>query len=73
MWRLSRRGNRTVNHAIHMVAVTQVRWGHSQGRRYYNRKIAEGKKPKEALRALKRRIATPSGLPWLPTPHAPPP
>ena len=26
VWRLSRRGNRTLNHAIHMAAVTQVRF-----------------------------------------------
>jgi transposase len=57
VWRLSRRGNRTLNHAIHMAAVTQVRWRHSPGREYYDRKIAEGKTSKEALRALKRRIS----------------
>jgi hypothetical protein len=57
VWRLSRRGNRTLNHVIHMAAVTQVRWRHSPGRAYYDRKIAEGKTPKEATRALKRRIS----------------
>ena len=57
VWRLSRRGNRTLNHAIHMAAVTQLRFHHSPGRGYYDRKIAEGKTPKEALRALKRRIS----------------
>lgn len=57
VWRLSRRGNRTLNHAIHMAAVTQVRWRHSPGRAYYDRKIAEGKTGKEALRSLKRRIS----------------
>jgi transposase len=56
-YRLSRRGNRTLNHAIHMAAVTQIRFRHSPGRGYYDRKIAEGKTPKEALRALKRRIS----------------
>ena len=56
-YRLSRRGNRQVNHAIHMAAVTQIRHRHSPGRAYYDRKIAEGKTPKEALRALKRRIS----------------
>ena len=56
MWRLSRRGNRTLNHVIHMAAVTQLRFAHSPGRGYYDRKIAEGK-TKEALRALKRRIS----------------
>ena len=57
VWRLSRRGNRTLNHAIHMAAVTQLRFRHSPGRGYYDRKIAEGKTPKEALRALKRRVS----------------
>jgi transposase len=57
VWRLSRRGNRTLNHVIHMAAVTQVRWRHSPGRGYYDRKITEGKTPKEAMRALKRRIS----------------
>jgi transposase len=57
VWRLSRRGNRTLNHAIHMAAVTQVRWRHSPGRAYYDRKIAEGKTAKEAMRALERRIS----------------
>ena len=45
VWRLSRRGNRTLNHAIHMAAVTQTRWRHSSGRAYYDRKIAQGKTP----------------------------
>jgi transposase len=55
--RLSRRGNRRLNHAIHMAAVTQIGHRHSQGRAYYDKKLAEGKTPKEALRALKRQIS----------------
>jgi transposase len=54
--RLSLRGDRRLNHAIHMAAVTQIRHRHSQGRRYYDKKLAEGMTPKEALRCLKRRI-----------------
>jgi transposase len=57
VWRLRRRGSRLVNHAIHMAAVTQIRFAHSAGRAYYDRKIAEGKTSKEALRSLKRRIS----------------
>jgi transposase len=57
LFRLSRRGNRRVNHAIHMAAVTQIAHASSPGRAYYDRKIAEGKTGKEALRALKRRIS----------------
>jgi transposase len=54
--RLNPRGNRQLNHAIHMIAVTQVR-NDTPGRAYYLRKQAEGHSRKEALRALKRRIS----------------
>ena len=57
--RLSLRGNRRLNHAIHMAAITQIRYQHSQGRAYYDKKIAEGKTPKEALRA---RLMTIPGI-----------
>ena len=57
IYRLSLRGNRRLNHAIHMAAITQVRYRHSPGRAYYDKKIAEGKTGKEALRALKRQIS----------------
>ena len=57
IYRLSRRGNRRHGHAIHMAAVTQVSQRHSDGRAYYERKRAEGKTPKEALRSLKRRVS----------------
>jgi transposase len=55
--RLSLRGNRRINHALHMAAITQIRHPHSDGRAYYERKAAEGKTHKEALRCLKRRIS----------------
>ena len=54
--RLSRAGNRRVNHVIHIAAVTQLRLN-TDGRAYYRRKRAEGKKPMEAMRCLKRRIS----------------
>jgi transposase len=57
VYRLSLRGNRRMNHAVHMAAVTQVRHRHSKGRAYYDKKIAEGKTSKEALRALKRQVS----------------
>jgi transposase len=57
IYRLSRRGNRRLNHAIHMAAVTQLQGANSPGRPYYQRKRAEGKTGKEALRSLKRRIS----------------
>ena len=57
IYRLSRRGNRRLNHAIHMVAITQIGHRHSEGRVYYDKKLAEGKTPKEALRSLKRQVS----------------
>ena len=51
------KGNRKLNHAIHIAAVTQVRSKTSAGHAYYSRKIAESKTHKEAMRALKRRIS----------------
>jgi hypothetical protein len=55
--RLSRHGNRQLNHAIHIAAITQIRHKHSPGRAYYERKLAQGKTNQEAIRALKRRIS----------------
>ena len=55
--RLSRRGNRQLNHAIHIAAITQIRNPGSVGRLFFERKVAEGKTKKEAVRALKRRIS----------------
>jgi transposase len=54
--RLSRAGNRRMNHMIHIAAVTQLRL-HGAGRAYYDRKRAAHKKPMEAMRCLKRRIS----------------
>jgi transposase len=55
--RLSERGNRQLNHAIHMAAICQLRQPHSTGRAYFERKVAEGKTNKQAIRALKRHIS----------------
>ena len=55
--RLSRRGNRTLNSAVHMAAVTQLRHKHSVGRVYFDRKVADGKTKREALRSLKRHVS----------------
>ena len=51
------KGNRKLNHAIHMIAITQIRNRNSPGRAYYKRKLAQSKTKKEALRALKRKIS----------------
>ena len=55
--RLSRRGNRVLNHAIHMAAVTQIRNLQSEGRAYYDTKVAAGKTKREAMRTLKPRLS----------------
>ncbi|MFC7724884.1 IS110 family transposase [Nocardioides sp. GCM10028917] len=54
--RLSRAGNRRMNHMIHIAAISQIRLD-TPGRAYYRRKLAAGKTPLEALRCLKRRIS----------------
>ncbi len=54
--RLNPRGNRQLNWAIHVIAICQIRHP-GEGRDYYDRKRAEGKSTKEAIRALKRRLS----------------
>ncbi|WP_230990409.1 transposase [Rhodococcus oxybenzonivorans] len=55
--RLSRTGDRTLNSAIHIVAVTQARTSSSPGYEYYRREIDDRKTPREAMRCLKRQVA----------------
>jgi transposase len=54
--RLSRRGNRQLNAAIHVVAVAQAR-DPGPGRDHYQRKLTEAKTTNEARRCLKRRLS----------------
>src|SRR5512142_497700 len=54
--RLSRAGNRRVNHVLHIMAIVQLR-NDTPGRAYYRRLLARGKTPMEALRCLKRRLS----------------
>ena len=54
--RLSRAGNRRLNHALYLMAIVQIRHP-TAGQAYYRRKGAEGKSAKEALRCLKRRLS----------------
>jgi hypothetical protein len=55
-----------------MAAISQIRDGHSQGRAYYDKKLAEGKTPKEALRCLIGGLSVPrSGQPGGGSPVAP--
>jgi hypothetical protein len=55
--RLNPRGNRMLNHATHLIAIAQLRYTDTAGRVFYQRKLAEGKTRKEAIRALKRRLS----------------
>ena len=54
--RLNRSGNRQLNCALHRIAITQARM-HPPARAYLERKQAEGKSRREALRCLKRHLA----------------
>jgi transposase len=54
--RLDRGGNRQLNCALHRIAVTQGRI-HAPAKAYLERKQAEGKSRREALRCLKRQLA----------------
>ena len=55
--RLSRRDSRQLNHAIHMVSICQIRQTHSEGRAYVEKKVAEARSEKDAIRSLQRQIS----------------
>jgi transposase len=52
--RLSRAGNRRMNHVLYIAAFVRLRHD-TPGRAYYRRKLAAGETPMEAVRCLKRR------------------
>jgi transposase len=54
--RLHRGGNRQLNAALYRIAIVQQRH-HPDAKRFLERKITEGKTPREARRALKRHLA----------------
>jgi transposase len=54
--RLNRGGDRQLNHALHIIAITRARYDPAT-RAYLARKEAEGKTKKGALRCLKRHLA----------------
>jgi transposase len=54
--RLNRGGNRVINCALHMIAVTQAR-GIGPGKAYVDKLIAGGKTRTEAMRLLRRRLS----------------
>jgi transposase len=53
--RLNRGGNRRLNAILYRIALTQARYA-PQARAYLDRRVAEGKTRREALRALKRYL-----------------
>ena len=53
--RLDRGGNRQLNSALYRIAITQSRY-HPAARAYHERKQAEGKSRREAIRCLKRLL-----------------
>jgi transposase len=54
--RLSRAGNRRINHVLYMAGIVQLRHD-TPGRGYYRRKLAAGKTSMEAMRCLRRRLS----------------
>ncbi|MDH6284914.1 hypothetical protein [Prescottella agglutinans] len=54
---LQRSGDRMLNAAIHIVAISQARTPSGPGYAYHPRKMAEGKTSREAMRCLKRQVA----------------
>jgi transposase len=66
--RLHRGGNRQLNAAFHRVAVTQLRM-HPPAQQYIQRRIAEGKTKREALRCLKRHLVRTIYNTMTPTPN----
>ena len=54
--RLHRGGNRQLNRAIHIIALSRARTD-PETRAYLDRKHAEGKTKREAIRCLKRHLA----------------
>jgi transposase len=55
--RLSRSGNRQINRALYVIALTQIRIPSSDGHAYYHRLRDTGKTHAEALRCVKRRLS----------------
>lgn len=55
--RLNTGGNRQLNRCLHTIANTQIRTAGHEGQAYYERKRAEGKTHRAAMRCLKRKLA----------------
>jgi transposase len=55
-YRLNRGNNRRLNHAIHVIALTQAR-NNPQAQAFLAERRAAGKTSREAMRSLKRRLS----------------
>jgi transposase len=64
VYRLSLRGNRRLNHAIHMAAITQISHKHSDGRAYYDKKSPRARRIRKRCAASSAGSATPSTPRW---------
>jgi transposase len=54
--RLSRAGNRRLNHVLYMAGMVQLR-NDTPGRAYYRRRLQQSKTSMEAMRCLRRRLS----------------
>lgn len=54
--RLNFAGNRAANRALHMIVIVRLRYC-ERTRAYLERRLADGKTKKEAIRCLKRFVA----------------
>lgn len=56
-WRKTRAGNRRLNRAFHRMALSQIsRSGNAEAKKYFQRKISEGKSKSQALVCLRRQL-----------------
>lgn len=56
--RVNHFGDRELNRLLWIVAMVQLCLPDHPGRKYFDRKRAEGKAPRAAMRCLKRQLAT---------------
>ena len=54
--RLNRGGDRQANRALYSIVLSRLRWD-TRSRNYIQRRISEGRTPREAIRCLKRYVA----------------
>jgi transposase len=54
--RLNRGGDRQANRALYSIVLSRLRWD-TRSRNYLQRRISEGRTPREAIRCLKRYVA----------------